>query len=80
MTMVVVIKADDIIFFEVLTVLYLNNLEWYFAPVFQAVFTRHRDVGAFIRVYIVLVIPICYSGSSGYDHPVLTPMIVKLMR
>ena len=64
MPVIVVVKADDVVLFQIFPILHFNDLERDPAGVFEAVFRGHRYVGAFVRMYVVNLVPVRDSGSA----------------
>ena len=80
MPFVIIIKADYIILFEIFTVLNLDDLNGNLPGIFQAMFGRHGDICALIRMNIVYLVPVRYPRSPRNHDPVLAPVVMQLMR
>lgn len=62
--------AHNVIFAEVSADLDLNELEWYFAWVFQSVPRRSANVVAFTFTHEALFLAVRHPGGAFHDNPI----------
>ena len=77
---IIIIKADDIVFTKIFSTLNLNNHERYLARIFEAMVLADRNKGRLINVNNLLAVTARNKGSAGYHDPVFTAMMVFLQR
>src|SRR4030043_615931 len=73
-----IIESLDVIFFNIISVLDFNDLEWDDPRGFQTVFHRDGNKCAFIGMDIKNLFSLRHPRVSRNDHPVFTSMMMIL--
>src|SRR6266542_6844523 len=75
---VMVLEADDVVFAEIAARLYLDDVQWDLAGVFQAMGGAEWDVGRLVLGQDHLFVAAHDLGGALYDDPMLGAVVMHL--